>query len=179
MPTTSSRSTKRVAPKVPVAKSITNWFQQWRGVKDEVEQLGERQGELRDRLVDTIAEVGYEDEKGNWWFDFDEPISFTNHKGKVFQYTALKRERHLSPAQPTPDPAKAKTLLKKKGFWLTEEQEKAVKELKIQCPYAVISVAVDPDAVASLLFKDLISDKEYESTLKEQTETFQFRPAES
>jgi hypothetical protein len=177
MPT--KRQTTTRAPRVSPTKSVSNWFHQWLVTKDEAEQLSERQGDLRVRLLDTITENGFEDDKGNWWFDLDEPVQFADRKGKVFKFTSLKRERHLSPAQPTPDPDKAESLLRKKNLWLTSAQEKLIKDLQLQCPYAVVNVSVDLDAVASLEFKGIISEKEYDATLREQKESFQFRPTES
>lgn len=166
-------STKRQTS--PIAK----WFQNWLEVRDEGEVLKARQADLRDRLVEVVAERGDEDDKGNAWFDLAEPITFTDWKGKTHQYTTLKRERHLTPAQPQPDPEAAEELLRTKDMWLTEKQLKAIRDIQLACPYAVITVDVDVDAVAAAWFKDIISEEEYASVLTPQRETFQFRPSES
>lgn len=175
MPTTKRQTTA----KRPTRDSIVNWFTNWLVAKDEAAQLGERQQTLRDRLIDEVDIQGERDDKGNTWFTLPEPVEFVDRKGKKFIYTDLKRERHLSPSTPTPDPDKAEALLRKQGLWLTPAQEKAIKDLRIACPYAVITVDVDTDAVATAYFKDIITEKQYTSTLREQKESFQFRPSES
>jgi hypothetical protein len=178
--TTKTTPTRRPAKRRPASPktSITNWFRQWLDIRDTVDQLGERTDTLRLRILDTLTEAGDEDEKGNFWIDLTEPVEFKDHKGKVFQYTKLKKERHLRPAQPTADPEKAEALLRKKNLYLTAAQEKVIRDLRIACPYVTISVDIDPDAVAQLWFKDIINEREYESTLVEQKESFQFRPSE-
>lgn len=173
------RQAGKKAEKRPTAGVIASWFKNFLEVKDEVVFLGERQGDLRDRLIDEVALQGEPDDKGHSWYELPEPVEFTDHLGKKFVFTALKRERHLSPASPTPDPAKAKALLKKENLWLTEAQEKQIKNLRIACPYAVITVDVDGDAVANAYFKDIITEKQYDSVLRDQEESFQFRPCES
>ena len=68
--------------------------------------------------------------------------------------------------------------MRKKGLWLTEAQEKAIRDLQVALPTVVISVDVDTDAVASLYYKDVLTEDEYESVLIEQKETFAFIPTE-
>jgi hypothetical protein len=137
-----------------------------------------RQDELRDVLKDYVLAHGEEDESGSFWLDLAESVTVKVGK-KVYEYTTLKAQRSLTPAQPTPQPEEAEALLRKKNLWLTEAQEKVIRDLAIAVPYAIISVDVDPDAVTGLLFKGLITDKEYEATLPEQTENFSFVPAET
>lgn len=172
-------TTRRTTIRAKRSAPVVDWFTQWFEVKDEAEQLVERQGDLRVRLLDAVEEYGDVDENGSFWFDLPEVVTVKDHKGKIFKFSSLKKERHLRPANPTPDPELAEGLLRKKGLYLSAKQEKAIRDLKIACPYVNISVDVDPDAVANLLFKDLITEKEYEATLQEQKESFQFRPSES
>lgn len=175
MATATRRQAVKKSPKAP----IVTWFRNFLAVKDEAAQLGERQATLRDRLIEEVAARGADDDKGNSWFELPEPVEFVDHKGKKFVYTDLKRERHLSPSKPTPDPDKSEVLLRKHKLWLTPEQEKAVQNLRVSCPYAVVSVEVDVDAVANAYFKNIITEKEYVSVLRKQVETFQFRPSEA
>ena len=174
--TTRRQTTNRAPAKKP---SIGSWFKQWLTVRDEGTVLGERQDDLRNRILGGIELTGEEDEKGNYWVDLPQPVEFVDHTGKKFIYTVLKRERHLRPANPTPDPESAEQLLRDKGLWLAEKDEKGIRNLQAQCPYVTISVTVDVDAVASAYFKGVISEEEYEQILVEQKESFQFRPSES
>lgn len=171
-PTTARRTAKQ--PTNPVS----GWFKQWLQTKDEAVQLGERQATLRDRLLGQIDEQGFDDEKGNRWIELPQPVEFTDHKGKTFLYSLLKKQRSLTPANPTPDPEKAQALLEELDLWLSEKQQKLVRDLQIQCPYAVVSLDVDVDAVAGAYFKGIISEEQYEAILRPQRETFSFIPAE-
>lgn len=174
--TTETEGRRKRAPRP--TNSIVSYFQNWLGVRDQGAQLKTRQDDLRLRLLDILDESGVEDEKGNKWIDLQDPVEFTDKDGKTFVYRTLKRERHLKPAQPTPDPLKAKKLLEKKGLWLTADQQKALQRVQALCPFVVISVDVDVDAVAKALFTDRITEKEYQATLIEQKPEFQFRPSE-
>lgn len=175
MPTT-RRTPTGDRPKLP---PITKWFGSWLSAKDTAETFAEQQGELRVEILDAVKKYGTEDEKGNVWYALRTPQKFTNHKGKTYEFTDLKAERHLSPSQPTPDPEKAKELLVEKGLWLTEKQAKAIRDIQVACPYATIRIDIDADAVAKAWYADVITEAEYERTLVEQTVTYQFRPAES
>ena len=159
--------------------NITVLFKNWRGIKDEVEVLGNRQEELRSRLLAAVEGYGETDEKGNQWLDFPTPIEFTDHDGRTYQYTALKRERHLTPANPTPDPEKVQDLLEKKGLWFSEKQTKQFQDLQLALPFLRLKIEVDVDAVGKAYFAGLITEAEYEACLREQKESFQFRPVES
>jgi hypothetical protein len=174
-------TTRRPVTKRPAgtAGTIVDTFKQWFKLKDTKEQIDERQKVLRDRQLEFVKKHGQKDEKGNYWYDLPEVESFKDHKGKVLRFTTLKAERHLKPAIPQPDPDKSIELLQEKGLWLTEEQLNTVRDLQIQCPYVTIFVEVDVEQVALLAFKDIITDEEYESLLVEQTEEYQFRPAEA
>ena len=141
--------------------------------------IGKASDWLKDRLKDALAEVGEEDDAGHKWFDLPEPVEFKDHTGKVFQYVSLKRERRLTPARPTPDPDKSEALLRKKGLWLTDAQEKMIRDLQVALPNVTISVDVDVDAVASLYYKDVLTEKEYDALLVPQKESFAFIPSES
>lgn len=172
--TSTRRSARRPAGSL---NSLTNRFAQWLTVKDESAVLKDRQDLLRDEIMVSINTIGELDEKGNTWVDID-PLPFQDHSGKVFKYLHLKAEKHVTPAVPTPDPDKAQALLKKKKLWLTKEQQKAIQDLQIACPFVSITVDVDTNAFARLLFTEKISDAEYESTLIEQKVSYQFRPSE-
>ena len=170
--------TKKPATKDPKT-GIVSWFKQYLVTNDDAKQITARATELKDRLKDALAEVGEEDDAGHKWFDLPEPVEFKDHTGKVFQYVSLKRERRLTPARPTPDPDKSEALLRKKGLWLTDAQEKMIRDLQVALPNVTISVDVDVDAVASLYYKDVLTEKEYDALLVPQKESFAFIPSES
>ena len=170
--------TPRKATKPSSRQSVVSWFKQYLDVNDQAKQEAERATELKDRLKDALVKIGEPDDIGHRWLDLPDVIEFKDYKGKVHQYATLKRERRLSPSNPTPDPEKAEALLRKKGLWLTEAQEKAIRDLQVALPTVVISVDVDTDAVASLYYKDVLTEDEYESVLIEQKETFAFIPTE-
>ena len=178
---TTTKTTKRqTAERKPnPLAGLARTFSEWLTIKDEGSQLTERQGVLRDRILDTVSEVGEEDDKGNVWIDLPTPITFTDHKGKTFVYSVLKKERHLIPANPLPEADLAEDLLREKGLWLTDAQEKKIRDIQTACPYTTITVEVDVDAVAGAYFKNLISEEEYAALLRPQKESFQFRPSES
>lgn len=177
MPVVTKRITRK-RPSISVG-AVIRWFEQWVVVKDEASVLGERQDDLHDRILDGITKLGVKDDKGSYWLDLPNPVQFTDHDGKVFKYTTLKRERHLSPAAPTPDPRKAEALLRKLKLWMKPDQEKALQALQDACPYLVFSVSIDPDALAKAYFSGRITESDYASCLREQKESFQFRPGES
>lgn len=177
----SDTSIRRIAARRRPAGSInsmTSRFSQWLNVRDEGAVLKERQEMLRDEILTSVQSNGEPDDKGNVWIDLPEPVSFKDHKGKVFKYSHLKSELHMIPAVPTPDPDKAEDLLKKKKLWLTKEQQKTIQDLQIACPFVKLSIDVDLNAFAHLLFIEKITDAEYESTLIEQKPSYQFRPSE-
>lgn len=180
MPTVTRRTgTKRQPKETTSPNSIVTWFKQFLVVQNDAKQKADRAEQLKTRLKNGLAEVGEEDDKGHRWFDLPTPVEFKDFKGKVFKYTSLKRERRLTPAQPTPDPDKAEALLKEKGLWLTKAQEKTIRDLQTALPNVSISVEVDVDAVAALYYKDVLTEEEYDSILVEQRESFAFIPSES
>lgn len=170
--------TRRRTTATRTTASPLSSFTEWLQIRDEAENLSDRQETLRQRILKWLAEKGEEDDKGSSYYELPQPLKFTDRFGKVFLYKRLKRERHLTPADPPPDPELAEALLRKKKLWLTPAQEKQIRELQLALPYARLSLAVDPDAVAILFFKDIITEKEYEGILKKQTESFQFKPSE-
>ena len=177
MPVTASRR-RTVAPKSE--SRLVRRFKEWLTTRDEKDLLAERTEVLRDRIKDDIVDnaQSYTDEKGNVWYDLPGPVQFKDRKGKVFKYVALKRERRLIPAAPQPIPEKAIEVLKKKKLWLKPAQEKALQELQLACPFAIISVDLDPNAFAAAVFKSQITAAQYESTLQEQREQPAFVPVE-
>jgi len=185
MPAATTRRTGTRRPAEPKVKttSVVGWFKQYLTVNESAKTDGRRADELKGRIKGALPTIGEKDEKGNFWFDLPSAIEHetVDSKGnkKVLQYTTLKAERRLSPATPTPDPEKAEDVLRAKGLWLTKEQEKAIRDLQTAVPNATITVEVDVNAFASLYYKDVLTEEEYEDTLVEQTETFAFIPSES
>lgn len=173
MTKTAAKTTKKVAPRKP---PISVWFSRWLSAKDTAASFTEQQGELRDDILDAVITWGEEDDAGHVFYDLPKPVEFTDRKGETKVYTVLKREKHLTPAQPTPDPEKALDLLKDKGLWLTAKELKVIRDLEVRCPYAVISVDIDPDAVARAYYADELTEDEYDGILVEQKSTYQFRP---
>lgn len=161
-----------------ITPPIVRRFEEWRQLRDMSEQTTERIENLRASLMEMVGERGKPDEKGNTFLMFPAPIDFKTWKGAVKRYVGLKSERHMTPANPTPDPELAEELLRKKKLWLKPAQQKVIQDLATACPYARITVEVDPDAVAHAYFQGLLSEAEYEGCLREQRESFQFRPVE-
>jgi hypothetical protein len=167
-----------MATTVRTRRTVADVFRQWLTVSDEAKVLGERAEELRARLLEQCDARGAKDEKGSSFLNLTTPVEFKDYKGRVKVYTVLKRERHLTPAVPTPDPEKAEELLKRLKLWISKADEKVLTEIGMKNPYITISIDVDPDAVAQAYFKGLINDDDYDAILLEQKESFQFRPAE-
>jgi len=161
------------------ASSLVRRFTEWLGIKDDAAALKIRQEELRLRLLDETFSGGRSGEDGHVYLPLSAPVEFEDHKGKVHKYTALKAERHLVPAVPLPDPEKTEALLRKKGLWLDAAQEKTIRDLQVRLPNVTITVDVDVDAVSGLYFKKVLTEKEYESLLTEQTEQWQLKPTEA
>ncbi len=173
MPTSTKTQTRR-----PRFGSVAGTFKQWLGVRDQKDQLTAEQDELRLKLLDRVLKSGHKDDNGHYWIDLDEPIEFTDFKGKTKIFSRLKNQLSLVPARPQPDPDLAEALLKKKGLWITPEQEKLIRRLRSTLSLFDITVELNPDRFSDLVFTKEISDKEYESTLQEQTEKVSFIPVE-
>lgn len=166
--------TRRPTARSKAERAVT-LFRQWLMVRDEAELLEERQGELRERLLSIVEAAGKPDDKGHQLLELSEPVRFKSHDGSTKTYRVLKREKHTTPAQPTPDRAKAVKLLKELRLWITPKHEKLLQEIGLSNPYVKITVDVDPDAVAQAYFKGLISEDQYDAILQEQKESWQFR----
>jgi len=175
MPTRRITTTRKPAPTF----DLLGTFKRWANLKGINEAGTVQQNKWRDQLKDWIKDNGEEDDKGSFWVTLPEIVTYENPAGKVFKYALLKAQRSLSPAVPQPDPDKAEALLRKKKLWLTEAQENELRALAVRYPQLSINWDIDLDYVTSLVFKKVISDKEYEATLVEQTENFSFVPAES
>jgi hypothetical protein len=168
---------------------FTRRFKEWRTLKGQNELVAKRLDLLRvgeggsgknpkeGSMVAAIMEFGEEIEGGHFLWTFPAPVEYSEGR-KTQVYESLKAERRLSPAAPTPDPELAEELLRKKNLWMTEEQEKHLEALRISCPNVVFTVEADPDAVSALYLKKVISEKEYENTLIDQTESWAFVPQE-
>lgn len=180
MPTTTRRST---TARGGGGFNLLRTFTEWVGLKGNVAFETDRMNTLRDRTKEYVMKNGEEDENGSFWVELPEPVEHKvtdkNGKLKTYLYTHIKAQRSLTPATPLPVPEKAEALLRKKKLWLTPEQEKQIRDLAVALPYAFVSVSVDVDAVTGLVFRGLITDKEYEATLAAQTENFSFVPTES
>lgn len=171
------RAAKRTTPSRPSrspAERAVAYFRQWLTLSDEAEVCEERAQELRDRILKIVEKSGRED-GGHQFLELSEPVKFKDHKGATKVYRVLKREKHVIPANPTPDREKALKLLKDMGLWLTPKQEKTLQEIGLSNPYVTISVNVDADAVAQMYFKELIDEATYDAILVEQKNSFQFR----
>jgi len=129
-------------------------------------------------LKEICTQHGEPDEKGSYFLYFPRPLAFTDHTGKRFLFTAMKAERHLTPANPTPDPVLAEALLRKVGCWLTQAQQETLDAIAQANPYVRITVAVEPDALAMAVFRNIITERSYRRTLRPQQESFQFRRCE-
>lgn len=157
---------------------FSKFFKEWRALKGQDKMITDRMTHLRDDMRDNIKELGEEVEGGHYFWDFRTPVEYSEGKA-TYVYTGLKAERRLVPSAPTPDPELAEDLLRKKGMWMTEEQEKTLQALAIACPNVSITVEPDIDAVSVLYLKKAISEKEYESVLVEQKEQWAFVPQEA
>jgi len=175
MPTKEKTVPAKAAKRSPVSQ-VSRWFKQWLTVSDEADLLEDRGAELKKRLLDTLVEHGEQDEKGSSFLEFTDPIEFTSHDGTTKIFTALKRERFVTPANPLPDPAKAEVLLRQLHLWPKPADEKVIKEFGIRNPYVKVTVTPDVDALAQAYFKGLISEEDYDACLVEQREGFRFRP---
>lgn len=170
------------------ATRLTEAFTEWLNMKRQSDVSTQRKDQLRDAMMVVLERSGEEDEKGSLYIDLPEPVEYIEPgkpgkdgrpgAAKIHQYTSLKRQKALRPAEPTPDPDLALELLKEKGLWLTAKQQKALQELQLSCPYARVEIEVSPDAVAELYYKELITEEEYDSILVEQKVVWSFIPCE-
>lgn len=162
------------------ASSIARTFNTWLGLRDQGQYVASEQEKLRLRLIDDTERYGHKDADGHSWLALTEAIEFKDSlTGKVHVYTQLKRERHLTPKTPMPDPDKSIMLLKRLKLWIKKTDVQLLTEIGMRNPYIKISIDVDPDAVASAYYKGLINEHDYDAILQEQKETWQFRPQES
>ena len=162
----------------PSPTTVVRTFTQWLGVKRQAAQVGERQSELRGRLLDLVTELGEEDDRGNVVFELPKVVDATDEKGRTHLWRAIKRERHLTPANPLPDAEKAIALLRSKDLWISEKDLTALTRIEDRNRFVKVHVEVDVDAVAEAYFRNQISEAEYESILEEQRESWQLRPVE-
>lgn len=171
--------TSTVKPRLKVRQRILSDFAHFVVLKSEGALIAQRQEDVRIALLDDVEQFGETDDNGNSWFELDEPVFTEAIEGRRIRYTWLKRERHLTPANPLPEPELAEDLLRKRGLWLSRKTETEIQRIQQDNPYVTISVSVDVEALAKAVLTGAVSDDEYEATLKEQKETFQFRPTDS
>lgn len=178
MVVTSRTITKAAATPVRRKRTISDTFNEWLTLRDRVALINERVSTLHDRLMTGCERHGQKDEKGSQLLPLAEPVEFKTHDGKVKIYTGLKRERYMTPAEPTPDSEKAERLLRRLKLWMSVADRKLLQELRIRNPYVVITVEIDTEAVAMANLKGLISDDDYDAILIQQEERFRFKPAQ-
>lgn len=159
-------------------RSVTRHFEEWLAHRREAATLDRRIDELRSYLLEACEEFGEVDDKGSQWLTLPTPVIW-NDGDQAYAYTALKRQRRITPAVPQPDPKKAEKLLRKKGLWLSPRQEEAIQQIRKTCPFVRLDVLVDSDALGKAVFQNLISDAEYESTLLPQKESWSLLPTET
>ena len=148
--------------------------------KETAAVIAKQASNARDELIDLVAQAGQKDDKGNSWFKLSRPIKFTNEAGKAYVYTDLKRERHLSPANPQPIPERAEELLKRKKKWVKKSDQDLIDQMQMDYPFLTFTVEVNVEALSTAgYFGGLLSDAEYNSLLPEQVESFQFKPVEA
>lgn len=109
---------------------------EYKSLKDQIDELTKRQKSLRDYLMDTVEQTGFEDENGNVWVELDDEID-----GVV----AIKRERRAKPAL---DEDAAAEVLSAKG--LDEECYKTVR-------------VVDEDAVMACLYDERLTEDDIDT----------------
>ena len=128
--------------------AIVTWFKEFVGLKAQLDQIGSRQGEIKDRLKEAVEARGYEDSDGHLWYDLPEEIE---------GYTRLKREKRIREKF---DEEAALALVKKKGL-----EKKCIKMVP----------QLDPDALAAARWEKKITDKEFKALI-DQTTTWAFVP---
>lgn len=105
-------------------------------LKKQIEDLGTRQKELRNELMEVVKTDGYEDADGHWWLDLENPI-----EGKV----ALKRERRTKQEV---DEEAAQDLLTERGLWHT-----CTKQVRV----------LDEDAIMSALWNEDLTEEDIDT----------------
>jgi hypothetical protein len=163
----------RAAASRPTPQVLVETFKQWLSIRREVKTWQERQETLRKRLLEIVEAKHETDDRGSQYRDLAETVEFDG-----ITYKSLKRERHLTPSEPTPDSELAEELLRKRGLWLTEAQEKQLARIQAANPYVSVSVEIDGKAVTNGYFHNVFSEAEYTDVLIPQKESWQFRPCE-
>lgn len=162
---------------------FTRRFKEWRALKSQNDMVAKRLDDLRkgtdgqSGMLAAIKEYGEEIEGGHFIWTFPQPVEYSEGR-KTQVYEGLKAERRLIPSAPTPDPESAEDMLRDKGLWMTEDQEKMLEALRLSCPNVIFTAEPDTDAFSALYLKKVITEKEYESTLVEQREQWAFVPQE-
>lgn len=175
---TRTRTTRRTTVPRDRKPPVARYFKEWLGDRDRVKQLNERVDVLHDRILKVVFQHGRADDRGSFELDLAEPIEFTDHEGVTHKYSMLKAEKHLLPARRLPVAEKAIKLLTRRHLWLSAEDKETINAIMVDCPFAKITVSLDVEAFAAAVFKDQITDAEYQATLQEQRESFQFRQGE-
>ena len=128
--------------------AIVTWFREFVGLKAQLDQIGSRQGEIKDRLKEAVEARGYEDSEGHVWYDLPEEVE---------GYTRLKREKRIREKF---DEEAALALVKKKGL-----EKKCIKMVP----------QLDHDALAGAVYAGDITEKEFQALI-ERTESYAFVP---
>lgn len=159
MPTPTKRAEKPVRTVKKTAAvtrkrstGIAGRLLQFLTLKHEVEQQEERLGTIKKDLSATVEEDGYTDDKGNYWFDLDEPVEFD---GKT--YRRIKREARVSERL---DEETAETILRKKGLY-------------DECTTTI--VVLDEEAISKAYFQKRLSAADMDKMFPKTT-TWAFKP---
>lgn len=127
--------------------AVSETFEQWNLVKQQVEEFGKRQSTLRSRLVDWLEQYGEADDKGHL------RLPLRNIAG----FAGLKYEKRVSRHL---DPDAAERILAKK-------------RLLKQCQTTI--TVLDESAIELLMFNKKLTDEEY-AEIFPSSETWAFKP---
>jgi hypothetical protein len=147
--------TRKVTRK-PVARAATNiadTLRQFLSLRVQSEALDERLGTLKKDLTTAVETAGYEDDKGNFWLDLDEPVDVDGFGSCV----RLKKERRVRVGV---DETAAEALLKAKGLY-----EDCTAQITV----------LDEEEIRKAHFKGLLTDEEIDQIFP-ATATWAFKP---
>lgn len=149
MPKAKTRRVVKVSTKGGVTDTaIVTWFREFVGLKQQLEQIGSRQDEVKSRLKEAVVARGYTDSEGHGWFDLPEEIE---------GYSKLKLERRVRERF---DDDAAMALVRERGL-----EKKCVKMVP----------TLDHDALAGAVYDGDITEAEFQAFIK-KSESFAFVP---
>lgn len=146
---------RTVARKAAATKAvdIVSTLRQFLTLKVQREALEDRENDLKKILQHAVETAGYEDDKGNYWLDLDEPLEVDGY-GVV---PRLKRERRVAFSV---DETKAEAILAKKGI---------LDECTTMVP------VLDEEEIRKAHFKGVLTDAEIEAIFPAKV-TWAFKP---